>query len=197
MMKPSTRKSPILMMCLTLAFLAGMPHLALHAAGPTEQPGLLTVTGMVKLNGTPASTGDIAAPGSEVQTGKESSAVVSLGKLGSIEALSSSTVKLRYDNISTSHNSASIAILLSDGSVTVSAGEGIDFFVESGMTSTRPSSRIGQNVFTVDATCGNTLISVAKGEVELHAVNGVKKIAPGGQDSAGQAKPGCKPARNP
>jgi hypothetical protein len=189
--------SLILTFCLIVAFLVGMSHPALHAAGPPEQPGLLTVTGMVKVNGTPASTGDIVAPGSEVETDKGSSAVISLGKLGSIEALSSSTVKLRYDDISTSHNSASIAILLGDGSVTVSAGEGIDFFVESGMTSTRPSSRTGQNVFTVDATCGNTLISVAKGKVELHAVDGVKKIAAGGQDSAGQAKPGCTPSRNP
>jgi hypothetical protein len=197
MMKTSTRKSRILMFCLILVFLAGIFHLALHAAGPPEQPGLLTVTGMVKVNGTPASTGDIVAPGSEIQTDRGSSAVVSVGKLGSVEALPSSTVKLRYDNISTSHNSASIAILLGDGGVTVSAGEGIDFFVESGQTSIRPSSRTGQNVFTVDATCGNTLISVAEGNVELHAVNGVKKIAAGGEDSAGQAKPGCAPARYP
>lgn len=195
-MKTATRTNRILVFCLTLAFLAGMSRLV-YAAGPPEQLGLLTVTGMVKVNGTPAITGDIVAPGSEVQTDKGSSAVVSLGRLGTVEAMSSSTVKLRYDDKSTSHNSASIAILLGEGGVTVSAGEGIDFFVESGMTSTRPSTRTGQNVFTVDATCGNTLISVVKGKVELHAVNGVKTIAAGSQDSVGQATPGCTPARNP
>jgi ferric-dicitrate binding protein FerR (iron transport regulator) len=193
MMTTNTRKFRILMFCLTLAFLTGMSHLALPAASAQEQVALLTVTGMVRVNGKPAATGDIVAAGSEVQTAKGSSAVVSLGKLGRVEALPSTTIKLRYGN----DTDTSISILLGDGSVRVSTGEGIDFFVESGMTSTRPSSRTGQHVFTVETTCGKTLVSVAKGKVELHAANSVKQIAAGGQATAGQAKPGCKPSRNP
>ena len=197
MMTTNTRKIRTLMFCLTLAFLAGMSDLALPAAGAQEQVGLLTVTGMVTVNGKPTATGDIVASGSEVQTAKGSSAVVSLGKLGRVEALPSTTIKLRYDDASTTHNSAGIAILLGDGSVRVSTGEGTDFFVESGMTSTRPNLRKEQNVFTVDRTCGNTLVSVEKGKVELRDGKSVKKIAAGGQDTAGQAKPGCTPSRNP
>ncbi len=192
----NTRKIRILMFCLTLAFLAGMSHLALPAAGAQEQVGLLTVTGMVKVNGKFAATGDIVASGSEVQTAKGSSAVVSLGKLGGVEALPSTTMKLRYDETSTTHTPASISILLGDGSIRVST-EGIAFNVETGMTSTRPSVRTQQNEFTVDTTCGITLVSVAKGKVELRARNSVKQIAAGGQDTAGQAKPGCTPSRNP
>ncbi len=197
MMTTNTRKIGILMFCLTLAFLAEMSHLALPAAGAQEQLGLLTVTGMVRVNGRPVATGDIVATGSEVQTSKGSSAVVSLGRLGRVEALPSTTMKLRYDNISNTHAPASVAILLGDGSVRVSTGEGIRFNVESGVTATRAGSETGQNVFTVNKTCGNTLVSVAKGKVELRAGGRVKQIAEGGQDRAGRAEPGCTPSGKP
>lgn len=196
MMTTNTRKFRILMFCLTLAFLAGASHLALPATGAEEQVGQLTVTGMVRVNGKPAATGDIVAPGSEVRTAKGSSAVVSLGKLGRVEALPSTTIKLRYDGSDTTHTTKSISILLADGSVRVATGEGVQFNVESGMTSTRPVVLTGQNVFTVDRTCGNTLVSVAKGKVELHTGKKPIEITEGGQDTAGQAKPGCTLSRN-
>jgi len=197
MMRTNTGKMRILTFCLTLAFLAGMSHLALPAAGAQDQFGLLTVTGMVKVNGKPAATGDIVASGSEIQTGKGSSADVNLAELGRVEALSSTTMKLRYDGTSTTHTQASVAILLADGSVRVSPGEGIVFNVDAGTTVTRPSSRTQQNVFTVDTTCGNILVSAEKGKVELRAGDSVKQIAAGGQDMIGQAKPNCTPSRNP
>ena len=197
-MTTNTRRIRILMFCLTLTFLAGMSQLALPATGAEEQLGLLTVTGVVTVNGKPAATGDIVASGSEVQAAKGSSAVVSLGKLGRVEALPSTTMKLRYDDTDTTHTTASISVLLGDGSVKVSTGDGIKSWVQSGMTATRPLTfRNQQNVYTVDTTCGKTLVSVAKGKVELLDENSVKEIAAGGQDTAGQAKPGCKPSRNP
>ena len=199
-MTTNTRK--ILMFFLTLTFLAGMSQLALSAAGVEEQLGQLTVTGMVKVNGKPAATGDIVAPGSEVQTAEGSSAVVSLGKLGRIEALPSTTMKLRYDDTNTTHTTKSVAILLGDGSIRVSTDEGM-VNVEAGLTATRASFGTGQNVFTVDRTCGNTLVSVEKGKVELREGKAelrvgysVKQIAAGGQDTAGRAKPGCTLSRN-
>jgi hypothetical protein len=192
-MTTNTRKIRILMFCLTLALLAGMSHLALPAADAEEPVGLLTVTGMVKVNGKPAATGDIVAPGSEVQTAKGSSAVVSLGKLGRVEALPSSTVKLTYDLKDTTHTTASISILLRDGSVRVFTLKGIKSNVESDRYSIRPSWQTQENEFTIDASCGNTLVSVAKGNVELRDGKSVKQIAAGSQDSAGTAKPGCTP----
>jgi ferric-dicitrate binding protein FerR (iron transport regulator) len=117
-----------------------------------------------------------------------------LGKLGRVEALPSSSMKLRYDVKSTTHSLASIAILLGDGSVRVSTGEEGMVNVESGLTATRASLGT-ENVFTVDRTCGNTLVSVDKGKVELRVGYTVKQIAAGGQDTAGQAKSGCTPSR--
>ena len=190
-----TRKIRILMFCLTLALMAGI-HLALPAAGANEQVGLLTVTGTVKVNGKPAATGDIVASGSEIQTAQGSSAIVSLGDLGRVEALPSTTMKMRYEEFSTGHTSASVSVFLGNGSVRVSTVPGMDGNVETGTISARPSTRKQQNVFTVDTRCGSALVSVAKGNVELRSGDTLKEIAAGGQDTIGRAKPGCKPSRN-
>jgi hypothetical protein len=107
-----------LALALTLAFLAGLAQVALPSARAQEQMGQFTVTGMVKVNGQPAATGDIVASGSTVETAKGSSAVVSLGKLGRVEALPATSMKLRYDD-------TSISILLDTGSVRVSTGPGV------------------------------------------------------------------------
>src|SRR6185295_5051953 len=104
---------------LSLVFLAGMSQLASPAARAHEDPvGLLTVTGMVKVNGKPAATGDIVASGSLVETAAKSSAVVSLGKLGRVEATAETKMTLRYgDN--------NIGVLLDAGIVRVNTGEGV------------------------------------------------------------------------
>ena len=194
MMTTSIRKIQILFFCVTLTVL-GMSQPAPAADNAEEQVGLLTVTGKVTVNGKPAATGDIVAPGSEIQTATGSSAVVSLGKLGRIEAQPSTTIKLRYDVHTTSHASASIAILLGDGSIKVSAAKEGVVNVETNETATRASLG-AEKVFTVDKTCGNTLVSVTEGKVVLRFGHTVKQIAAGGQDTAGQAKPGCNLSRN-
>jgi hypothetical protein len=108
----------LLVMYLTLAFLAGAAQVVLPSARAEEPMGLLTVTGKVRVNGQPAATGDIVASGSTVETAKGSSAVVSLGKLGRVEALPETRMKLRYDD-------SSISILIDAGSVRVSTGPGV------------------------------------------------------------------------
>ncbi len=114
-----TRSVRFLTLFLSLAFLAGISQVALPAVRAQAEPvGLLTVVGMVKVNGQPAATGDIVASGSTVETAKGSSAVVSLGKLGRVEAQAETQMKLRYDD-------SSISILLGDGSVKVQTGPGV------------------------------------------------------------------------
>ena len=191
----TSKRIRILMFILTLAFLTQTSTTALAAPDTEERIGRLTVTGVVKVNGKPAATGDIVTSGSEIQTAKGSSAIVSLGKLGSVEAQPSTKIKVIYTDISTTHNTASFSVLLGDGSAKVATGEGLGFFVDcfvqSGSTATRPSLRTGHHVFTVESTCGNTSVSVAMGEVELRTGKGVKQISAGGQGTAGQATPGC------
>lgn len=103
---------------LAMAFLAGAMQVVLPTARAEDQMGQLTVTGMVKVNGKPAATGDIVASGSGVETAAKSSAVVSLGKLGRVEALPETRMTLRYGD-------TNISILLETGSVRVWTGEGV------------------------------------------------------------------------
>lgn len=107
-----------LMLCLTLAFLAGLTQIVLPRALADDPMGMLTVTGMVKVNGKPAATGDIVSSGSSAETAKGSSAVVSLGKLGRVEALPETRMSLRWTD-------TSITVVLEAGSVKVSTGEGV------------------------------------------------------------------------
>lgn len=86
--------------------------------------GQLTITGRVTVNGQPAATGDTVSSGSTVETAKGSSAVVSLGKLGRVEALPGSKMKLRFDD-------SSISILLDTGSVRVQTGPGVSATITS------------------------------------------------------------------
>jgi len=107
-----------LTLCLTLAFLAGATQVVLPKSQAEDPMGMLIVTGMVKVNGKPAATGDIVASGSVVETAAKSSAVVSLGKLGRVEATAETKMTLRYgDN--------NIAVLLDAGIVKVNTGEGV------------------------------------------------------------------------
>ena len=103
---------------LSLAFLAVAAHLALPIARAQDAMGQLTVIGKVTVNGQPAATGDVVSSGSTVHTAKGSSAVVSLGKLGRVEVLPETRMKLRFDD-------ASISILLDTGSVRVATGPAV------------------------------------------------------------------------
>ncbi len=103
---------------LTLVLLAASSQVVFSSSRKQMQMGQLTVIGMVKVNGQPAATGDIVVSDSSVETAKGSSAVVSLGKLGRVEALPSTRMKLRYDD-------SSISIVLDAGSVRVSTGPGV------------------------------------------------------------------------
>jgi hypothetical protein len=107
-----------LALALALALVAGSSQVLLPAARAQDPIGLLTVTGMARVNGHPAATGDIVASGSTVETAKGSTSVVSLGKLGRVEALPETRMMLRYDD-------TSISIIIDAGSVRVSTGPGV------------------------------------------------------------------------
>jgi ferric-dicitrate binding protein FerR (iron transport regulator) len=182
-------KTRYLASILSLAFLAAALPVALTHAHAQDQIGLLTVTGMVKVKGKPAATGDIVSSGDGVQTAKGSTSVVSLGKLGRVEVLPSSNANLSFD-------AGSIKVALEAGRVRVSSSSGI-----AARISTKDGEAVADatqaNSFTVDTTCGNASVSVQSGRVELRAGGTVKQIAAGGQDTAGTAKPGPCRGRRP
>jgi hypothetical protein len=147
----------------------------------------LQIDGQVNVNGTAAISGATVFSDSTITTASRSSAVVSLGKLGRVEVLPDSTMKLIFsdDNVA--------AGMLDQGRVRLSSSSNV-----TAKASTRDGEVITtgkqRNEFIVDTSCGNTFVSVKKGTVELRAGSTVKQIAAGNQDTAGTARPGCTPA---
>jgi hypothetical protein len=172
-------------------FLATLLGLALFAtaqaqAGSSATAVILHLEGTVTVNGTNAISGATVFSDSTIVTRQNSSAVVSLGKLGRVEVLPDTTMKLSYGE------SDITVAMLDAGRVRISSSPN---------TTAKATTRDGEintiahqrNTFTVDTSCGNTFVAVKSGKVELRAGSTVKQIAAGGQDTAGTATPGCTP----
>ncbi len=171
-----------LFLCVSSLVAPGNSQTRSEAAGK-----LLQVKGTVQVNGTNALSGAPIASGSSITTRQNSSAVVSLGKLGRVEVLPDTTLQLDF-------SAASVSVSMLDaGRVRISSSSNVTASVRTDDGSV-VSTGDQRNEFVVDTKCGNTFVSVAKGKVELRAGSTVKQIAAGGQDTAGTATPGCTPA---
>jgi len=155
--------------------------------GQTGPAGDLSVVGEVSVNGTSAISGATVFSDSTITTGQNSSAVVSLGKLGRVELLPGSSLKLSFTD-------TGVSAMLDSGRVRISSSSGV-----SATVTTKDGAAVADlnqpNVFMVDVECGNTIVSTQSGRVELRAGNSVKQIAAGGQDTAGTATPGTRCTR--
>ncbi len=178
-----------LTLALAVAILSmySMVALAAPGQGQTGPSGDLSVVGEVSVNGTSAISGATVFSDSTVTTAKGSSAVVSLGKLGRVEILPDSTLKLSFTD-------TGVTGQLDAGRVRLSTSSGI-----SAVVMTKDGSAVADNkqpnVFTVDVECGNTVVATQSGHVELRAGSSVKQIAAGSQDAAGAAAPGTRCTR--
>lgn len=155
--------------------------------GQTGPSGELTVAGQVSVNGTNAISGATVFSDSTITTADKSSATISLGKLGRVELLPNSSVKLSFTD-------TGVMGTLDAGRARVSTPAGVAASV-----TTKDGSVIADNsqpaVFTVDVECGNTVVDTQAGRVELRAGNTAKQIAAGTQGTAGQAAPGTRCTR--
>lgn len=178
-------RTPIAL-ALALTILCSYSMVAL-AAPQQGQTGDLSVVGEVSVNGTSAISGATVFSDSTVTTAKGSSAVVSLGKLGRVEVLPESSLKISFTD-------AGISGMLEAGRVRVSSSSGVTATI-----TTKDGAAVADtaqaNVFMVDVECGNTVVSTQSGRTELRAGNSVKQIAAGSQDTAGQATPGTRCTR--
>ena len=180
-----SRKTITLALALTVWSTYSMVTLA--AQGQKAQSGDLSVVGDVTVNGASAISGATVFSDSTVTTAKGSSAVVSLGKLGRVEVLPESSLKLSF-------NETGITAMLDSGRVRLSTSSGTGASVTT-KDATAVADNSQPNVFLVDVECGNTQVSTQSGRVELRAGDTVKQIAAGSQDTAGQATPGTRCTR--
>src|SRR5215203_4930919 len=164
-------------LALAIAILCTYSMVGLAQTGQTGPTGDLSVVGEVSVNGTSAISGATVFSDSTITTAQNSSAVVSLGKLGRVELMPNSSLKLSF-------NETGVTGMLDSGRVRVSSSSGI-----SATVSTKDGAAVADNrqtnVFMVDVECGNTVVSTQSGKVELRAGNSVKQIAAGGQDTPG------------
>jgi hypothetical protein len=177
--------------CLAVAVLSVYSMVVLATPGQMGQTGPsgeLSATGQVKVNGQNAISGATVFSDSTIETtAKGSSAVVSLGKLGRVEVLPDTTMKLSFTE-------TSVSATLDSGRVRFSTPAGVTATVN-----TKDGTVVGNsaqaNVFNVDTECGNTIVATQAGNVELRAGDKTTQIAAGSQDTAGQAAPGTRCTR--
>jgi hypothetical protein len=172
---------------LAVAVLSVYSMVVLAAPGQKGPSGELSVSGQVTVNGQTAISGATVFSDSTITTAANSSAVVSLGKLGRVELLPSSSVKLSFTD-------SGIAALLDAGRVRLSTPAGVAATVTT-KDGTAMADSAQAAAFTVDVECGNTIVATQAGSVQLNAGGSTKQIAAGNQDTAGTAAPGTRCTR--
>ena len=173
---------------LSLAVAVVCTYSMVALAAPQQGPsGELSVVGEVSVNGTNAISGATVFSDSAITTGQNSSAVVSLGKLGRVELMPNSSLKLTFSE-------GTVTGALDAGKVRFSTSSGVASSVVT-KDGTAVADNSSPNVFVVDVECGNTVVATQSGRVELRAGSTVKQIAAGSQDTAGTAQPGSRCTR--
>ena len=171
----------------SIAVLSVYSMVALAKPGQQGTTGDLSVVGEVTVNGQSAISGATVFSDSTVATGANSSAVVSLGKLGRVELLPNTTAKLSF-------NEASISAGLDGGRLQVStlAGKAAIVTTKDGAVVADASQAAG---FMVDVECGDTRVASQAGLVELRAAGKVTPVAAGSTGTAGTPQPGTRCTR--
>jgi len=171
---------------LAIAVLSVYSMVALANPGQ-KNSGELSVSGQVTVNGQSAISGATVFSDSVITTGANSSAVVSLGKLGRVELMPNTTVKLSFtdNNISAS---------LDAGRVNVATSAGV-----SAIVTTKDGAAVADASqaasFMVDVECGDMRVNSQGGLVELRAAGKTTAIAAGTTETAGTPQPGTRCTR--
>ena len=159
-------------------------------AAPNDVSGEITVTGQVTVNGQNAISNSTITSGSVITTGANSSAVVSLGKLGRIELLADSNFTLRFTE-------NSITGILSQGKARISNAAGVATSVATNQATVIADA--GQaNSFALEVECSHTHVDTTSGLVTMRSGNSDKQVAAGTTATAGNlSQTGCKPCLRP
>ena len=173
--------------CIAVAVLSVYSMVALATPGQKGPSGELSVSGQVTVNGRAAISGATILSDSVVATGPNSSATITLGKLGRLELFPNTTAKVSFME-------ANISALLEAGRIQVSTLEGVSAIVTTKDGAAVADARQAA-IFTVDIECGNTIVASQGGLVELRAGGKTKPVAVGTSESAGDPQPGTRCTR--
>jgi hypothetical protein len=151
------------------------------AAPGAKASGELTVTGQVTVNGQKVISGGTLFSDSVISTADQSSASVSISKMGRVELAPNSNLRLSFAN-------NSLIAMLETGSAQVStlAGVTVNLTTKDGTVVVDGKQA---TTFTAKAFRGRTSISTQSGLAELHSGSTVKQIAAGESTTAGTPMP--------
>jgi hypothetical protein len=171
---------------LAIAVLSVYSMVALASPGQ-KNAGELSVSGQVTVNGQAAISGATVFSDSVIATAANSSAVVSLGKLGRVELMQNTSVKLSFtdNNISAS---------LDAGRLNVATAAGVSAIVTTKDGAAVADASQAAN-FLVDVECGDMRVNSQGGMIELRAGGKTTAIAAGNTETAGTPQPGTRCTR--
>jgi ferric-dicitrate binding protein FerR (iron transport regulator) len=165
----------------SVAVLSVYSMIALATPGARIASGELSATGNVTVNGQKVISGGTLFSDSVIVTSDDSSATVSISKLGRVQLAPNSSMTLSF-------NDTAITGMLDSGVAHISTLVGISVNL-----ATKEGSVVADGSqaasFTVDAKRGNTVVSTEAGLVELRAGGAVKQIAAGENATAGTPNP--------
>ncbi|MDX6559716.1 MAG: hypothetical protein QOF72_2765 [Blastocatellia bacterium] len=170
-----------------VAVLSVYSMVALATPGQKAASGELSVSGQVTVNGQAAISGATVFSDSVIATGANSSATISLGKLGRVELFPNTSLKLNFSggNISASLDSGRVRVATLAGTAAiVTAKDG------AAVADAQQAA-----AFMVDVECGNMIVASQGGLVELRSAGKTKAIAAGASESAGTPQPGTRCTR--
>src|ERR1051326_7101890 len=152
-----------------------------------KNAGELSVSGQVTVNGQAAISGATVFSDSVIATAANSSAVVSLGKLGRVELMQNTTVRLSFtdNNLSAS---------LDAGRLNVATAAGVSAIVTTKDGAAVADASQAAN-FLVDVECGDMRVNSQGGMGELRARGKTTAIAAGTHETAGTPQPGTRCTR--
>jgi hypothetical protein len=175
---------------MALKFVIILTVLAVPAVADIQlTPGKITATGKVKVHGQPVHPETLIYSGAELETGKGSSALVSLGQLGSVEIKENSDVRLDFNDVRFAVS------LFGSASLKVATQAGVNATVRTADVQVAVD-HTKANEFTIIATCGKVVVFGISGRVLL-ATGGskltVKEILGGATESVDTPiTSGCK-----
>jgi len=179
-MTSKTWSRKFIAVCVAVAVLSVYSMVVLAAPG-AKASGELSVSGQVTVNGQKVISGGTLFSDSTISTADQSSASVSIGKLGRVELSANSNLRLTFsDN--------SINAMLETGSAHVSTltGVSVNLTTKDGTVVVDGSKATS---FTVNASRGRTSISTEAGLAQFRSGGTVKQIAAGESAMAGTPNP--------
>ena len=160
-----------------VAVLSVYSMVVLAAPGAKKASGELSVSGQVTVNGQKAISGGTIFSDSTIDTAAQSSALVSISKVGRVELAPNSNLRISFAE-------NNITAVLDAGSAQVSTLQGItvNLTTKDGIVVVDGSE---PTTFTVNATKGRTSVSTLLGVAQFKAGGSVKQVAAGESASAG------------